>query len=48
MPCHQRAVEQSPHHKEDGVRVVADNRRARYDYEIIDTYEAGIDLKVRK
>jgi SsrA-binding protein len=31
--------------KEDGVKVVADNRRARFDYEIIDTYEAGIELK---
>ena len=31
--------------KEDGVKVVADNRRARYDYEILDTYEAGIELK---
>src|SRR5689334_7247281 len=31
--------------KEEGVRVVADNRRARFDYEIIDTYEAGIELK---
>jgi SsrA-binding protein len=30
--------------KEDGVKVVADNRRARFDYEIIDTYEAGIEL----
>src|SRR5687768_14317939 len=31
--------------KEEGVKVVADNRRARFDYEIIDTYEAGIELK---
>ena len=31
--------------KEDGIKVVADNRRARFDYEIIDTYEAGIELK---
>jgi len=31
--------------KEDGVKVVADNRRARFDYEIIDTFEAGIELK---
>lgn len=31
--------------KEEGIKVVADNRRARFDYEIIDTYEAGIELK---
>jgi SsrA-binding protein len=27
------------------IRVVADNRRARFHYEIIDTYEAGIELQ---
>src|SRR3954452_13920733 len=27
-----------------GRKVVADNRKARYNYEIIDTYEAGIAL----
>lgn len=26
-------------------KLVADNRRARFDYEIMDTYEAGIELK---
>jgi SsrA-binding protein len=26
-------------------KLVADNRRARFDYEIIDTYEAGLELK---
>jgi len=31
--------------KQDGLKVVADNRRARYDYEIIETVEAGIELK---
>ncbi len=31
--------------KEEGIKVVADNRRARYDYEILDTFEAGIELK---
>lgn len=31
--------------KEEGIKVVADNRRARYDYEILDTYEAGIELR---
>jgi SsrA-binding protein len=31
--------------KEHGIKVVADNRRARFDYEIIDTFEAGIELK---
>ena len=29
----------------DGGKVVADNRRARYDYEFIDTFEAGIQLE---
>jgi SsrA-binding protein len=28
----------------DGKRVVATNRRARFDYEIVDTFEAGIQL----
>ena len=28
----------------DGLTVAADNRRARFDYEILDTYEAGIAL----
>jgi len=31
--------------KQEGIKVVADNRRARYDYEILDTFEAGIELK---
>ena len=31
--------------KEDGIKVIADNRRARYDFEILDTFEAGIELK---
>jgi SsrA-binding protein len=30
--------------KQDGIRVVAENRRARYDYEILQTHEAGIAL----
>jgi SsrA-binding protein len=29
----------------DGVKVVASNRRARHDYQIIDTYEAGLVLQ---
>lgn len=29
----------------DGFKVVADNRQARFAYEIIETYEAGIELK---
>jgi SsrA-binding protein len=28
----------------DGVKVIASNRRARHDYEILDTYEAGLAL----
>ena len=31
-------------HKDAGKRVVADNRRARYDYEIVDVVEAGLQL----
>lgn len=31
--------------KDETRKVVADNRRARFDYEIRDTYEAGIELK---
>ena len=30
--------------KEHGRKVIASNRRARHDYEILDTYEAGIVL----
>ncbi|HJR86685.1 MAG TPA: SsrA-binding protein SmpB [Acidimicrobiia bacterium] len=29
----------------DGINVIASNRRARHDYQIIDTYEAGIVLQ---
>ncbi|MEO0489838.1 MAG: SsrA-binding protein, partial [Cyanobacteria bacterium J06659_2] len=29
----------------DGYKVIADNRQARYLYEILETYEAGIQLK---
>lgn len=29
----------------DGVRTVARNRRARHDYDILETYECGIELK---
>ncbi|MEB3358252.1 MAG: SsrA-binding protein SmpB [Synechococcales bacterium] len=28
----------------DGYKVIADNRQARHEYEILDTYEAGIEL----
>ena len=31
--------------KQEGIKVVADNRRARFDYEILQTFEAGIELK---
>ena len=31
--------------KVDGIKVISDNRRARYDYEIIQTFEAGIALQ---
>lgn len=29
----------------DGIKVIADNRQARYLYEILETFEAGIELK---
>lgn len=31
--------------KEEGIKVIADNRRARFDYEIMQTFEAGIELQ---
>ncbi len=31
--------------EEDGYKVVSDNRQARYQYEILETYEAGIQLQ---
>src|SRR5260221_7950809 len=32
-------------HKQEGIKVIADNRRARYDYEIMQVFEAGIMLQ---
>jgi SsrA-binding protein len=29
----------------DGYKIVADNRQARFQYEILETYEAGIELR---
>ncbi|MFT3986355.1 SsrA-binding protein SmpB [Aestuariivirga sp.] len=31
--------------RQDGIKVISDNRRARYDYEILETFEAGVELK---
>jgi SsrA-binding protein len=31
--------------KKDSYKVIADNRQARFRYEILETYEAGIELK---
>lgn len=31
--------------KSEGIKIVSDNRQARFRYEILDTYEAGIELK---
>lgn len=31
--------------KQDGIKVVADNRRARFDYELLQNFEAGIELQ---
>jgi SsrA-binding protein len=31
--------------KQEGIKVISDNRRARYDYEIMEKFEAGIELK---
>ena len=33
------------HPEPDGIKIVANNRRARYDYEILDSYEAGLVLR---
>ena len=30
--------------KSEGFKIVSDNRKARYLYEILETYEAGIQL----
>ncbi len=29
----------------DGYKVIADNRKARFEYEILETFEAGVELK---
>lgn len=34
-----------PAKKPSGIHVVADNRKARHDFFILDTYEAGIELR---
>ena len=31
--------------KQDGIKVVSENRRARYDYEIMQNFEAALELK---
>lgn len=31
--------------KSEGIKIVSDNRQARFLYEILETYEAGIELK---
>jgi SsrA-binding protein len=31
--------------KNEGIKIVSDNRQARFLYEILETYEAGIELK---
>ncbi len=31
--------------KEDGRKIIADNRKARFNYAISDVYEAGVELK---
>lgn len=46
MPGGQRPSGPKPGRTDEKQRkLVADNRRARFDYEILDTYEAGIELK---
>jgi SsrA-binding protein len=35
----------APRESKDGRTIVASNRRARYDYDIVDTYEAGLVLQ---
>ena len=31
--------------KNEGIKIIADNRQARFRYEILETYEAGVELK---
>lgn len=31
--------------KEKGIKIITKNRRARHEYEVLETYEAGIELK---
>lgn len=31
--------------KSEGIKILSDNRQARFKYEILETYEAGIELK---
>ena len=29
----------------EGIKVIANNKKAYFDYEIVDTWEAGVELK---
>lgn len=31
--------------KSEGIKIIAQNRKARYDYAVLDTYEAGLELQ---
>jgi SsrA-binding protein len=31
--------------KSEGIKIISDNRQARFRYEILDSYEAGVELK---
>jgi SsrA-binding protein len=42
-PAQQRALNQSSN-RETGRKMIAQNRKARHDYSIVDTYEAGVVL----
>ena len=39
-----KSTAQTNSNKTGGIKIVADNRQARYQYEILDTYEAGLVL----
>ncbi|MDP6777325.1 MAG: SsrA-binding protein, partial [Candidatus Latescibacteria bacterium] len=29
----------------EGIKIITTNRKARHDYKVLDTYEAGLELK---
>lgn len=44
VPMAKKKKKATPAPSSDGYKVIGDNRKARFQYEILDTYEAGIEL----